>query len=73
MFCFVSLHLQQFLLGCSNIINLFLYRQSMPVARAFREAQASACSAEDSEMNEKASGLVQNVSTRWNSSLAMFR
>ena len=30
----------------------------MPVARAFREAQASACSADDSEMNEKASGLV---------------
>ena len=45
----------------------------MPVARAFREAQASVCSAEDKEKNEKASGLVQNVSTRWSSSLAMFR
>ena len=43
----------------------------MPVAWAFREAQASVCSAasaENSENVEKTSGLVQNVSTRWNSS-----
>ena len=41
----------------------------MPVARAFREAKAQAAIPLDSG---KPGGLVKNVSTCWNSTLAMF-
>lgn len=44
----------------------------MPVARAFREAKAALPHGEDGQPKETG-GLVKNVSTRWNSTLAMFR
>ena len=44
----------------------------MPVARAFREAKEAQPHGEDGVAKETG-GLVKNVSTRWNSNLAMFR
>jgi hypothetical protein len=45
----------------------------MPVARAFREAQAGIPIPPGETGNKKTVGLVKNVTTRWNSSLALFR
>mgnify|MGYP002803572346 CR=1 FL=1 len=46
----------------------------MPVARAFREAKDAQLHGEDGVAKETGGGgLVKNVSTRWNSNLAMFR
>ena len=44
----------------------------MPVARAFRAAKDALPCGEDGKP-EETGGLVKNVSTRWNSNLAMFR
>jgi hypothetical protein len=50
-------------------------RQSMPVARAFREAKDALPRGEPGEDGtpKETGGLVKNVSTRWNSNLSMFR
>jgi hypothetical protein len=48
-----------------------IFRQSMPVAQAFREAKAQAVIPLGD--NGKPGGLVKNVSTCWISTLAMFR
>ena len=46
----------------------------MTVARAFREAKDAQPHGEDGVAKKTGgSGLVKNVSTRWNSNLAMFR
>jgi hypothetical protein len=46
----------------------------MPVARAFREAKAALPRPHGEDGKQKETGgLVKNVSTCWNSSLAMFR